>query len=101
DYSEYAFEKQARLLRQQQLFQAQSKEIDRLEQSAKRLLTWGRVYDNVKFIRRGQNILKRIERIDRIDKPILERRRMELELGGWRGSNKVLEIADLDKAFPA
>ncbi|MEZ4662862.1 MAG: ABC-F family ATP-binding cassette domain-containing protein [Caldilineaceae bacterium] len=101
DYSEYAFEKQTRLLRQQQLFQAQSKEITRLEQSAKRLLTWGRVYDNVKFIRRGQNILKRIERIDRIDKPVLERRRMELELGGWRGSNKVLEIANLDKAFPA
>lgn len=101
DYSEYAFEKQTRLLRQQQLFQAQSKEIDRLEQSAKRLLTWGRVYDNNKFIRRGQNILKRIERIERIDKPVLKRRRMELEFGGWRGSNKVLEISNLAKTFPA
>ena len=59
DYSEYAFEKQMALLRQQQMFQAQQKEITRLEQSAKRLLTWGHVYDNVKFIRRGQNILKR------------------------------------------
>jgi len=99
-YSEYAIEKQTRLLRQQQLYQAQQKEITRLEQAAKRLLMWGHVYDNVKFIRRGKNILKRIERIDRIDKPVLERRRMGLELNGWRGSNKVLEIVNLDKSFP-
>lgn len=99
DYSEYAFEKQSRLLRQQQLFQAQHKEITRLEQAAKRLLTWGRVYDNEKLIKRGRNILNRLERIERIDKPILERRRMDLELAGWRGSNKVLEIKDLDKVF--
>jgi ATP-binding cassette subfamily F protein 3 len=101
NYSEYAVEKQTRMLRQQQLFQAQQKEITRLEQSAKRLLMWGHMYDNVKFIRRGRNILKRIERIDRIDKPVLDRRRMELELNGWRGSNKVLEILDLDKVFPS
>ncbi len=69
NYSEYAFEKQQRLLRQQQMFQAQQKEITRLEQSAARLLMWGKQYDNVKFIRRGKNILKRIERIDQIDKP--------------------------------
>jgi ATP-binding cassette subfamily F protein 3 len=59
------------------------------------------VYDNVKFIRRGQNILKRLERIERIDRPVLERKRMGLELSGWRGSDKVLEIIDLEKAFPA
>jgi ATP-binding cassette subfamily F protein 3 len=100
-YSEYAVEKQTRLLRQHQLYQAQHKEIVRLEQAAKRLLMWGHVYDNNKFIRRGQNILKRLERMDRIDKPVLERRQMELELNGWRGSNKVLEIVDLDKVFPA
>ncbi len=99
DYSEYAFDKQSKLLRQQQLFQAQDKEIVRLEQAAKRLLTWGRVYDNEKLVKRGRNILKRLERIERIDKPVLERRRMDLELAGWRGSNKVLEIKDLDKAF--
>ncbi len=78
----------------------QQKETKRLEQSAKRLLTWGHVYDNVKFIRRGQNILKRLDRMDKIDKPVLERRRMNLQLSGWRGSNKVLEITELDKSFP-
>ena len=99
-YSEYAFEKQTRLLRQQQLYQVQQKEIARLEHAAKRLMTWGKVYDNNKFIRRGKNILKRLERMDRIDRPTLERRRMGLELTGWRGSDKVLEIVDVDKVFP-
>jgi ATP-binding cassette subfamily F protein 3 len=99
NYSEYAFEKRMNLLRQQQLFQAQQKEITRLEQAAKRLLTWGKVYDNEKFSRRGKNILNRLEKMDRVEQPMLERRRMGLELAGWRGSNKVLEIVDLDKAF--
>jgi len=99
-YSEYAFEKQVRLLRQQQLYQAQQKEIARLEQAAKRLLTWGKLYDNEKFSKRGKNILKRLDKIERVEHPVLDRRRMGLELNGWRGSNKVLEIVDLDKVFP-
>ncbi len=101
DYSEYAFEKQTGLLRQQQLFKAQSKEITRLEQAAKRLLIWGRTYDNEKLIRRGKSILTRLEKMEKIEKPILEQRRMGLALPGWRGSNKVVEITDLDKLFPA
>lgn len=100
NYSEYQFEKQTALLRQQQMFQAQQKEITRLEQSAKRLLLWGSVHDNEKFIKRGKNILKRLERIDRIEKPVLERKKMGLELTGWRGSNKVLELVDVDKTYP-
>lgn len=99
NYSEYAFEKQMRLLRLQQRYRAQQKEISRLEQAAKRLLTWGKVYDNVKFSRRGQNILKRLEKMERVEQPVLERKRMGLELNGWRGSNKMLEIIDLEKAF--
>jgi ATP-binding cassette subfamily F protein 3 len=39
--------------------------------------------------------------MERVERPTLERRRMGLELNGWRGSDKVLEIVDLDKSFPA
>ena len=100
NYSEYAFEKQVGLLRQQRVYQAQQKEINRLEQSANRLLAWGHIHYNNKFITRGRNILKRIERMDKIDQPVLERKRMGLELPGWRGSQKVLEISGLEKSFP-
>ena len=100
NYSEFIFEKQLRLQRQSELFQTQQKEISRLEQAAKRLLMWGKVYDNAKFSNRGKNILKRIDRLDKIEKPPSDREKIEISLGGWRGSEKVLEITDLAKGFP-
>ena len=101
NYSEYMFEKRLRLQRQVVFFQAQQKEITRLEQAAKRLLMWGKVYDNEKFSNRGKNILKRIDRLDKVEKPKLEQDKIEIQLGGWRGSEKVLEITDLTKGFPS
>ena len=100
-YSEFAFEKETRLARQQQLYQVQQREISRLEAAAKRLLVWGRTYDNEKLVKRGKNILTRIEKMDKIDRPMLNRKRIGLALEGWRGSNKVLEITGLSKSFNA
>src|SRR5512137_2236947 len=98
-YSEYAFEKEIRLARQQQLYDVQQHEIGRLQAAAKQLLMWGRQYDNEKFIKRGKAILGRIEKIDKLDRPVLEPKRMNLQLNGWRGSNKVLEFKDVAKGF--
>ncbi len=67
NYSEYAFDKQTRLLRQQQLFQAQQKEITRLEQSAKkRLLSWGNCMTTKNLSNAAKNILKRLDRMDKL-----------------------------------
>ncbi|MCD4753161.1 MAG: ATP-binding cassette domain-containing protein [Anaerolineaceae bacterium] len=100
NYSEYAFEKEQRHQRAQQRFSIQQKEISRLEQAAKRLLTWGRTYDNKKLIIRGFAILKRIERMDKVEKPPEPVRKMNLELNGWRGSDIVLRIQNLSHTFP-
>ena len=99
NYSEYAVEKEHQRALQEKHFADQQKELSRLEQSAKRLLMWGAVFDNVKFIRRGQAMLKRIERMDKIDKPH-QQREMKLSLSGWRGSTKVLDVAGLSKTYP-
>ena len=99
NYSEYAVEKEHQRAVHEKHFADQQKEIHRLEQSAKRLLTWGAVFDNEKFIRRGQAILKRIERMDTIDKPH-QQREMKLSISGWRGSTKVLEAVGLSKTYP-
>ena len=100
-YSEFAFEKEQRRMAAQHQFDMQQREIVRLEQAAKRLLTWGQMYDNVKFIRRGFNILKRIEHMDKVDAPPEQQKKMDLELNGWRGSNIVLRVSDLRHTFPA
>ncbi|MEE8390981.1 MAG: ABC-F family ATP-binding cassette domain-containing protein, partial [Anaerolineae bacterium] len=98
-YSEYTIEKQLRLLRQQQRYDAQQKEIARIKAAIARFEEWARRVVNERHARQARSRKKMLERMDKIEKPTLERRRMGLELDGWRGSNKVLEIVDLDKAF--
>lgn len=99
-YSAYVTDKQLRLLRQQQRYEAQQKEIARIEAAIARFELWASIVINERHIRQARHRQKMLERMDKIEKPTLEREKMGLELNGWRGSNKVLEIVDLDKAFP-
>jgi len=101
DYSAYAVEKQLRLLRQQQRYEAQQKEIVRIEAAIARFEHWASLVVDERHARQARSRRKMLERMDRVEKPTIERRRMGLELEGWRGSQKVLEIVDLDKVFPA
>jgi ATP-binding cassette, subfamily F, member 3 len=71
----------------------------RLQTVIKRYAIWGKVYDNEKFAKRAKTIQGRLDRMEKMDQPVLERRKMGLELNGWRGSNKVLEISGLKKSF--
>jgi ATP-binding cassette subfamily F protein 3 len=97
NYTEYIIDKEERLARQEELFQIQQREIGRLEMALKRYKQW--VVFNDKFATRIHNMEARIERIEKIDRPILERRKMDLALNGWRGSNQVLEMEDVAKTF--
>jgi ATP-binding cassette subfamily F protein 3 len=99
NYTAYTVEKQLRLLRQQQMYEAQQKEIARIEAAIARFEHWASLVVDERHIRQARSRRKMLERMDRIEKPVLERRRMGLELNGWRGSRKVLEIVDLTKAF--
>ncbi len=99
DYSTYAFEKEQRLARQAELFKVQVREVKRLEASIKRLAIWGKVYDNEDFAAKAKSMQKRLDKMERIEKPITDRRKMDLKLRGYRGSNKVLELAGVQKAF--
>jgi ATP-binding cassette subfamily F protein 3 len=100
-YSEYTIEKQLQLLRQQRLYEAQQKEIARIEAAIARFEEWASRVANERHARQARSRKKMLDRMERVEKPVLERRRMGLELNGWRGSNKVLEIINLNKAFPA
>jgi len=101
NYSVYAVEKQLRLLRQQQRYEAQQKEIARIEAAIARFEGWASVVDDERHARQARSRRKMLERMERVEKPTLDRRRMGLALDGWRGSKKVLEVVDLDKVFPA
>src|SRR5215217_3154172 len=97
NYTEFILDKEERLARQEELYQIQRREIGRLEMALKRYKQW--VVFNDKFATRIHNMEARIERIDKMDRPVLERRKMSLELNGWRGSNQVLEFVQVSKSF--
>jgi ATP-binding cassette, subfamily F, member 3 len=97
NYTEFIVDKEERLARQEELYQVQQREIARLEMALKRYKQW--VVFNDKFATRMHSLELRIERIEKIDRPILDRRKMDLTLNGWRGSNQVLELVDVCKSF--
>lgn len=97
-YTEYIVDKERRLARQEDLYQIQQREISRLKMAAQRYKQW--TVFNDKFASRMHAMEARIERIEKIEQPITERRQMGLELNGWRGSNQVMEFDKVSKAFP-
>ncbi|HEX2696268.1 MAG TPA: ABC-F family ATP-binding cassette domain-containing protein [Anaerolineales bacterium] len=99
NYTDYMVNKEERLARQQQLYQTQQHEILRLEAAIKRYAIWGKVYDNEDFARKAKSMQKRLDKMEKIERPILDRRKMELTLNGWRGSNQVLEFENVNKSF--
>ena len=99
DYSAYVIDKEQRLARAEELYHVQQREINRIEAAIKRYSIWAKVYDNEKFAARAQSIQKRLDKMDKMDKPVTERRRMALAFNGWRGSNLVLELKGVRKAF--
>jgi len=99
DYSSYVMDKEARIARQEQMFRAQQKEVGRLEAAIKRYAIWGKVYDNEDFAAKAKSMQKRLDKMEKVEKPVTERRRMDFKMNGWRGSNKVLELEEVSKSF--
>ena len=99
NYTEYILDKEERLARQEELYRVQQREIGRLEIAIKRYAMWGKVYDNEKFAKKAKTMQKRLDKMDKVEKPVTERRKMELGLNGWRGSNQVLEFESVTKEF--
>ncbi|WP_102398657.1 ribosomal protection-like ABC-F family protein [Haloimpatiens massiliensis] len=78
NYSDYIREKRKRTLLQLEAFEEQQKKIKAMEKSIKDLREWGRRGENEKFFKRAESIQKRLDKITRINKPILERDNMKI-----------------------
>ncbi len=98
NYTAYANERAIRRLRQQQLYAAQQKEIARIEASIARFELWASIVINERHIRQARSRRKMLDKMDKIEK-VTDGRRITLELNGWRGSNKVLEMDGVGLTF--
>ena len=97
-YSAFAVNKQLAALRQEQLYKAQQKRINQIEAAIARFELWASVVVDERHARQARARYKMLERMDKVERPGVQRR-MQLDLGGWRGSNKVLEIGKLVKWY--
>ncbi len=98
NYTAYANERAVRRLRQQQLYAAQQKEIARIEMAIKRFELWASMVVNERHIRQARSRQKMLDKMDKVEK-VTEERRLKLDLGGWRGSRKVINMVDVTRQF--
>jgi ATP-binding cassette, subfamily F, member 3 len=100
NYSAYVTQKQLALLKQQQDYVAQQKEIARLEAAVARFKLWASLVVNERHIKQARNKQRQIDRMDKVERPVLERRRMALQFHPLlRGGAKAIEFRKVDKAF--
>ena len=74
-YTFYAEEKQRRFLTQAELYKQQQRKIQQLEAAAKRQRVWAAINpSNTGLAKRALAMEKRIEQMDKVDRPVTERR---------------------------
>jgi ATP-binding cassette, subfamily F, member 3 len=100
NYSAYVKQRELMLLKQQQDFVAQQKEIQRLEEAISRFKQWASQVVDKRHIRQAWNKQRMIDRMDKVDRPVLERRKIGLEFqASIRGGQKIVEARGVTKTF--
>jgi ATP-binding cassette, subfamily F, member 3 len=100
NYSAYALARELALKRQQQLYVAQRKEIARLEGAIRRFKQWAHNTEDERHARQARVKQRQIERLEKVERPVLERRKIGLAFrGNIRGGRKVLVLREASVAF--
>ena len=95
NYSYYLEESDKRFLLQLQNYKNQQKEIKAIKEAIVRLKQWGTKADNPMFFRRANAMEKRLERMEKIEKPF-EKKDLNIKLDTTtRSANWVLDIKNL------
>ena len=94
NYSAYTIARELELQRQKQAYVTQQKEIARLEEAIRRFKDWASRVVDERHIKQARNKQRQIDRMEKIDRPVLERRKIALELRPHaRGGERVVELA--------
>jgi len=99
-YSAYVLARQLELERQRQQYVTQQKEIARLEDAVRRFRHWAHIRVNERAARQARVKQMQIDRMEKVERPVFERRRMALALrSGTRGGQRVLALEGLDASY--
>lgn len=102
NYSQFVEEKEERLLQEFQAYQEQQKKIKKMKEAIKRLREWANQANppNEGLHKRARNMERALERIEKLKRPILERKQMSLQFEGQERSGKdVVVMKEVSKGF--
>ena len=100
NYSAYVVARQLELERQRQAYVTQQKEIARLEDAVRRFRHWAHIRVNERAARQARVKQMQIDRMEKVERPVFERRRMALALrSGSRGGQRVLALEGVDVSY--
>jgi ATP-binding cassette subfamily F protein 3 len=100
NYSAYTVARELEQRRQQQQYVTQQKEIARLEEAVRRFEQWARQVVNERHIKQARNKQRQIDRMEKIERPVLERHKIALSLRPQtRGGERIAELTDVTVAF--
>jgi ATP-binding cassette, subfamily F, member 3 len=98
-YSAYALAREVELVRRQQQYVTQQKEIARMEDAIRRFKDWAHRVVDKRHIVRAHNMQRRIDRMEKVERPVFERRKMALALrSAARGGDRVIALRGVDFA---
>ncbi len=99
NYSFYAVEKEERYLQKLAQFEQEQKKIKQLEEAARKMHEWANNADNPAMHRKAFAVEKRIERMEKTDKPLKERA-ISASFGQESFSGKEIAVfKDISKSY--
>ncbi|WP_315115984.1 ribosomal protection-like ABC-F family protein [uncultured Clostridium sp.] len=100
NYSYYVKEKQRRVFEQFEAYKDQQKKIKAMEKAIKQLREWAVQGDNEKFFKRAESMQKRLDKIQKIDKPMVNQPKIQLDFAETDRSGKdVVSFKGIGKSF--
>jgi ATP-binding cassette subfamily F protein 3 len=100
NYSAYATARELELLRQQQLYVTQQKEIARMEEAIRRFEHWAHIVIDERHAKAARSMQKRLDKLEKIERPVLERRKIALRLHPHeRGGQRIVDLRSVSMEF--
>ena len=99
NYSKYIILREEEIQRQFSAFRNQQKKIEAMEEAIKRFRDWGTRTDNPDMFKKAVNMERRLERLERVDRPT-EAKKMGLDLSSaQRSGEDVIKLNEVSKSY--
>lgn len=100
NYTSYVNQKEENMRIQFEQFREQQKKITSMEETVKELRDWAARADNSKFFKRAASIQIKLDKMERIEKPVFEKPNLKLDLkAAQRSGNETIKAVELCKSF--